>query len=140
MESLKEYVESLEVYFKILLKEKFRYVKHLREKPIKILDVGCGNRSPSETKRIFKSCEYHGIDKQIYNLTERDIKLIDSFFQIDLDKEIDKLNEIPNASYDYIILSHILEHLKNGLQVIDIICKKLKPEGYIYRISKFGFF
>ncbi len=117
---------------RILLTEKFRYVKHLRKNPIKILDVGCGNHSPSITKRLFKNCEYHGIDKEYYNLTYEDIRLIDAFFQIDLDNDLNKLDSVPNEYYDYIIVSHTIEHLKNGLKILDYLCKKLKTGGYIY--------
>lgn len=71
--------------FTIRLYEKFRYVSHLRNKPIKILDVGCGNRSPQLTKKYFPYCEYHGIDREIYNLTETDLKLMDKFYILDLE-------------------------------------------------------
>ncbi|MCX8068901.1 MAG: class I SAM-dependent methyltransferase [Thermodesulfovibrionales bacterium] len=103
---------------------------NLKRMHLKILDVGCGNHSPSQTKKYFPLCEYHGIDKQEYNLTELDYAAMDRFFKIDLNK--DNLDELPNGYYDYIICSHVLEHVIDPYSVISQCCKKLRGGGMIY--------
>jgi len=122
----------------ILLFEKFRYVRYLRDKPIKILDVGCGNKSPSRTKKFFQKCVYYGIDKEFYNLSKEDIDKIDRFFKKDLD--IDDLSDIEDGEFDYVIMSHILEHLKDPYKLVKEVTKKVKPGGYIYMNSKHKIF
>ena len=39
---------------------------------------------------------------------------------------------LPDESFDAIIISHVIEHLKNGLEVIGRLCRKLKTKGSIY--------
>jgi len=123
-------MENLKKIWRYYSIEKYRYFKKFIRTNIRILDIGCGNRSPSLTKELFPFCEYHGVDREFYNLTDEDIKIMDKFFKKDLDK--DRLDDIPNDYYDIVIMSHILEHLNNGLEVLDKASKKVKKGGYIY--------
>ncbi|GIU70235.1 MAG: hypothetical protein KatS3mg002_1471 [Candidatus Woesearchaeota archaeon] len=127
MESVKQRLKSI---LGFALIEKFKYFRHLRNKPVKILDVGCGNRSPSKTKKFFPLCEYHCIDKEFYNLADEDFKVMDKFFNKDLEKDL--LEDIQDNYYDIVIMSHVIEHIKNGLEVLDKISQKVKSGGYIY--------
>lgn len=100
-------------------------------KEIKYLDVGCGNHSPTITKSEFPSLSYYGIDLvEDYNNTPEDIANIDHFFKRDLtDVEFDG---IPNGFFDVINMSHVIEHLQNGDEVIRGLLPKLKEGGIIY--------
>ncbi len=104
----------------------------LKHDSVKVLDVGCGNHSPSITKSYYPSCHYYGLDKNMsYELDEKDFKLIEKFYEIDLQNENDFLL-IPDDFFDCIILSHIIEHINNGEKVIPHLLKKLKKGGIIY--------
>ncbi|MGO9059069.1 MAG: class I SAM-dependent methyltransferase [Candidatus Binataceae bacterium] len=95
-----------------------------------ILDVGCGNRSASITKRWFPKCHYFGVDRVTYNNTPEDFALMERFFRVDL--EADDLHDIPDGAFDIVIFSHVIEHLTNGLPVLANLTKKLKQGGAIY--------
>jgi ubiquinone/menaquinone biosynthesis C-methylase UbiE len=99
------------------------------QKPI-ILDVGCGNNSPSITKHWLKDCIYHGIDQSAENLNSEDQNNSDDFFELNLD--IGNLSSVQDDYYDAIIMSHVVEHLENGELVLKELTKKLKVGGVFY--------
>ena len=89
---------------------KFRYVRRwLTSAPVHILDIGCGNNSPSVTKRWFPGCHYTGADIQRYNLGEADDAAMDAFYLLGADGS--GYDAIPDDSYDLVILNHVLEHM-----------------------------
>ena len=107
---------------------KFKYFyKRFQNLTVKILDIGCGNNSPEITKYWFPNSIYHGIDIQSYIDQEQ---FIDKIFLVDLERNTleDKITD----SYDIIILSHVIEHIENGKQVVDFCCGRLKDNGHIY--------
>jgi 2-polyprenyl-3-methyl-5-hydroxy-6-metoxy-1,4-benzoquinol methylase len=117
---------------KLFVPQKFKLVyKKLKDKPISILDIGCGNNSPAIAKQWFPKCTYSGVDKAIfYNDSELDLSQVDHYYEIDLEKET--LDAIPDNAFDLIIMTHVIEHLFNGDKVMEALVKKLKPDGYFY--------
>jgi 2-polyprenyl-3-methyl-5-hydroxy-6-metoxy-1,4-benzoquinol methylase len=110
---------------------KFQYVKRRFGSPsIRILDVGCGNNSPSVTKRWFPGCHYTGADIQRYNLGGEDDAAMDAFYLLGADGS--GYAEIPDESYDLLILNHVLEHMTEPASILAMLCKKLKPGAYIW--------
>ena len=110
---------------------KFRYVRpKLSGTGLRILDIGCGNYSPTTTKQWFPGSHYSGADIQQYNNTEEDIKAIDSFYPLGIDGS--GYDAIPDRSYDLVILHHVLEHMKTPVPTLNAICSKIKPGGYIW--------
>jgi ubiquinone/menaquinone biosynthesis C-methylase UbiE len=110
---------------------KFRYVRRRLTMPsARILDVGCGNHSPSITKRWFPGCHYTGADVQRYNLDEADDTAMDQFFLLSADGS--SYDAIPDAAYDFVILNHVLEHIPDPHPVLTALSRKLKPSGYIW--------
>ncbi len=105
--------------------------KYTNRTDLRILDIGSGSHSSTITKRWLPNCHYTGVDRDVnYDNTEDDIKNMDEFFQLDLTKL--QYDSIPDDSYDVIIMSHVIEHLYNGDEVLPLLFKKLKPGGLFY--------
>ncbi len=99
---------------------------------VKILDVGCGNHSPSRTKRHYPECRYYGLDKTPqHDISKEDLVCMEQFFEVDLSNP-DGLSLIPDRFFDCILLSHVIEHLENGMEIIACLLHKLVKGGVIY--------
>lgn len=112
---------------------KFFFIKRLigKKKEFSLLDVGAGNHSSSLTKHYFPKCKYYGIDKsKNYNNNEDDFKCMERFYEKDL-TALD-FSDITDDFFDVIMMSHIIEHLYNGEEVITEILKKLRKNGIIF--------
>ena len=110
---------------------KFQYVRRRFSSPAsRILDIGCGNNSPSLTKRWFPGCHYTGADIQRYILRDEDDAAMDAFYLLGVDGS--GYAAIPDGSYDFVILNHVLEHIAEPVPVLAALCSRLKPGGYIW--------
>jgi SAM-dependent methyltransferase len=110
-----------------------KFINSYSEDKIKLLDVGCGNKSPSITVSLFPKVEYFGLDKQEYNLTNEDKKILENkYFLVDLDNLSELDNALPNNYFDFIIIAHVIEHTRKGTEILEILTKKLKVGGGIY--------
>lgn len=107
-----------------------RFTKQFAHRPCKILDIGCANGSYRVTKRWLPNCQYYGLDITEQTLTREEREQLADFYLLDLDK--DDLSRLPNGFFDIIVMSHVIEHLSNGLEALDRLCKKLAPGGHIY--------
>ena len=114
------------------LTPKFYYLhKYFGKKPFTLLDVGAGNHSASKTKKLFPACLYYGIDlDKNFNNDESDFAVMEQFYEMDLTRL--KFDVIPDHAFDFIRMTHIIEHLHNGDEVIRKLIPKLKTGGYIY--------
>jgi 2-polyprenyl-3-methyl-5-hydroxy-6-metoxy-1,4-benzoquinol methylase len=110
---------------------KFRYIRHRLTTPApRILDIGCGNGSPSLTKKWFPACHYSGADIQRYKLGDADIAAMDQFYPIGVDGS--GYDAIPESAYDLVILNHVIEHMADPKPIVATLCGKLKPGGCIW--------
>ena len=110
---------------------KFHYVRRkMQVEEPRILDIGCGNNSPSVTKHWFKGCHYSGADIAVYRNNESDLAAMDEYYQVGVDGS--GYDAIPDESYDFIILHHVVEHMSNAAELLAVIAAKLKPGGYIW--------
>lgn len=65
---------------------KFLYARRrLSGQDLRILDIGCGNNSPTTTKRWFPGCHYAGADIEHHNNSEEDIAAMDAFYLLGID-------------------------------------------------------
>ncbi len=97
-------------------------------RPYKLLDVGAGHSVTAFSKRA-PNCEYHGVEFFTeYGETER--SKMKELWKLDLTKL--EFDAIPNDHFDAINMSHIIEHLENGDEVVSNMLSKLKPGGVIY--------
>ncbi|MEN3040675.1 MAG: class I SAM-dependent methyltransferase [Bacteroidia bacterium] len=102
-----------------------------RKSTFRVLDVGCGNHSPTLFKIFFPNCHYTGLDREPdYNLTLEDKANMDDFILMDLLTA--DWSRIPDESYDLITMAHVIEHVPNGEEVLTHLWAKLKPGGYLY--------
>lgn len=107
-----------------------RFHAEFKEREFTLLDVGCGFDSASTTKRYFRQCRYHGVDRDTASIDETNRRQMERFFQINLDAET--LDAVPDEFFDVVIFSHIIEHLRHGTRVLADLVRKLKPDGVIY--------
>ncbi|HUB50780.1 MAG TPA: methyltransferase domain-containing protein [Terracidiphilus sp.] len=109
---------------------KFRFVRGKLAPGARILDIGCGNNSPTTTKRWFPGCHYTGADIQLYNNSDADLAAMDEFFLLGADGS--GYDAIPEASYDFVILNHVIEHMQEPEPIVAALCRKLKCGGYMW--------
>jgi 2-polyprenyl-3-methyl-5-hydroxy-6-metoxy-1,4-benzoquinol methylase len=110
---------------------KFQYVRRRLSSPsLRILDIGCGNHSPSTTKRWFPGCHYTGADIERDDNSDQDVAAMDAFYLLGTDGS--GYAAIPDGSYDFVILNHVLEHMAAPAPILAALCSKLKPGGYIW--------
>ncbi len=103
-----------------------RRVSHSDE--VKILDIGCGSDMPGFAARAFSRCVYHGVD--IAEPTPDALRHIDRFFRLDLTAT--DFSDMQNGFYDAILMSHVIEHIMNGEDLIRAVAPKLKPRGVMF--------
>src|ERR1700733_5465731 len=110
---------------------KFLYIRRRIAGPgLRILDVGCGNNSPSTTKQWFPGCHYSGVDVERYNNNDDDLAAMDAFYPVGVDGS--GYSAIPDSSFDLILLHHVVEHMPKPEPILKSLCSKLKPGGYIW--------
>lgn len=97
---------------------------------LRILDVGCGNGSASLTKKYFPDCIYHGIDKNRDLIPESECSFLEKFYEIDLDTG--RLAVVADGWYDWVVASHVIEHLHSGVRVLEELSTKVRPGGILY--------
>jgi 2-polyprenyl-3-methyl-5-hydroxy-6-metoxy-1,4-benzoquinol methylase len=113
---------------------KFRYVRRVLSAPApRILDIGCGNNSPSTTKHWFPDCHYSGVDIQQYNNDDDDTAAMDAFYPVGVDGS--GYSAIPNDIFDFVILHHVIEHMSAPAPILSGMFYTLARRLYLDRIS-----
>jgi cyclopropane fatty-acyl-phospholipid synthase-like methyltransferase len=108
-----------------VLKRRLKY-----KSKIKYLDIGCGNHSARLSCKYLHNVEYWGIDNGNYNNDSEDFDFMYKFINQDLEKS--DLSEVPDAYFDVIVLSHVIEHLRNYRAVLSIVLNKLNEGGILF--------
>jgi SAM-dependent methyltransferase len=105
--------------------------KIFRGRSVAVLDIGCGNESCQVTKRWLNVALYHGVDKEHWQGHADDYKRMDKVFFIDLD-DPNGLEQIPDETYDVVVMNHVIEHVLRGYEVVKDLLAKLRPGGVLY--------
>ncbi len=106
--------------------------KNIQNKTINYLDVGCGSHAATIAKKFFPQIKYYGLDfDRNFHNDDSDFKLMEEFYQVDLTK-IEMLKKVPENFFDFYIMSHVLEHIANGEEVLLELKNKLKVNGFAY--------
>ena len=106
-------------------------LREFGDRSFRLLDAGMGNNSPFVIKSVFPNCEYSGIDiTRNYNNDKDVFRLMAAFYELDLTQL--EYQVIPDAYFDALVMSHVIEHLRNGDEVIAGLLPKLKVGGVIY--------
>jgi SAM-dependent methyltransferase len=110
---------------------KFRYLRGKLSSPTpRLLDIGCANSSPLVTRRWFPGCHYSGADIHPYDASDPNTGAMNDFYLLGVDGS--GYGAIPNASYDLVLLHHVVEHMPEPAPILAALCAKLKPGGYIW--------
>ena len=100
-----------------------------RKKALRVLDVGCGNG------RYLKRLHRLGLAKHNLYGVEMNEAAIDQLnqggFQGYYGRLEDVAPELPDNSFDVIILLQVLEHVANPAQIIQILAQLLRPGGHL---------
>jgi SAM-dependent methyltransferase len=97
---------------------------------VRIVDAGGGPMDARKAKRLFAQCWYEGINIAELPPPGSEAHGYDRYHLLDLDAT--DLAFLPDRSYDLVVSSHTIEHLKDGLAVVERLCRKVKPGGRLY--------
>jgi hypothetical protein len=96
---------------------------------VRIVDAGGGPQDALKAKRLFARCWYEGINIEDLPLS-RASSGYDRYHLIDLDET--DLSFLPDGSYDLVVSSHTIEHLKDGPATVARLCAKVGAGGLLY--------
>lgn len=97
----------------------------------RILDVGCGNRSPQHVKAVLNKVYYVGIDVGDYNQSEDSKRFADEYHIVKSEEFAEKI-EIYRNSFDAVISSHNIEHCDEPERVLKAMIDAMKVGGRLY--------
>lgn len=111
-------------------KSKVNFILSLRNGS-KLLDVGCGNNSPSICKALRPDIYYVGLDIGDYNQVRCPSGVADEYIIAAPETFIQTIATFEHR-FDALISSHNLEHCAMPYSVLIAMLKTLKPGGRIY--------
>jgi SAM-dependent methyltransferase len=110
--------------------QKTAFMHHLPDGS-SLFDIGCGNRSAERAKRIKPDLRYVGIDVAEFLQSAESLAAMDRFEIVDPAQFALGITEI-GEQFDAVVSSHNIEHCASPDDVIDAMCKALKPGGRLY--------
>lgn len=114
-------------YYTFVRMELIGYIECEREKPIRVLEVGCGMGSTlGKIKYLYPNAQVYGVE-----LVEPVAQLAKTNFAI-ISGDVEQM-ELPydEQSFDYIICADVLEHLHNPEKILSELRRYLKIGGCI---------
>lgn len=98
---------------------------------VKLLDVGCGNRSPQGVKAILNKIYYVGIDVGDYNQTLDSKGCADEYHIVKREEFAEEIEKY-NNEFDVVLSSHNIEHCDEPERVLSAMISALKKGGKMY--------
>lgn len=96
----------------------------------RIIDAGGGPLDALKAKRLFRECWYEGINIDALPTSSRAREAYDRYHVVDLNDT--DLGFLPDRSFDLVVSSHTIEHLKDGVATVRRLCTKVGPGGLLY--------
>jgi SAM-dependent methyltransferase len=109
---------------------KYAFVKSLQSGQV-VLDVGCGFDSARKLKSAAPALTYDGVDIEKYYMTEEGIRAMRNYYLFKRTSFNEQLKAL-DSGYEGIILSHVVEHVEEPLELMSILCDKLRVNGQLY--------
>jgi SAM-dependent methyltransferase len=99
------------------------------------IEIGAAAYAPFGLKR----CRFVGLTEQIdsrdYNLfKDHQISVVGTFVPIDIPGDAENLSALKDSSVDYVLHSHVWEHLGNPLKGLEEWVRVVRHGGYIYAL------
>jgi SAM-dependent methyltransferase len=97
----------------------------------RVLDVGCGNKSPEIAKGLRPDIYYVGIDVESLH-PEKSQVIADEYIFAASDDFARKVEDVAMCGFDAVISRHNLEHCTEPTRVLRAICSAIVPGGLLY--------
>lgn len=110
---------------------KQNFLLKIRGKKADILDIGCGNNSPSYIKGIVPDCYYVGVDVGDYHMSKSSMKLADEMYYFKPESFAEGIQSM-DKEFDVVVSAHNIEHCNKPMETIDAICRRLRKGGLLY--------
>lgn len=98
--------------------------------PVRIVDAGVGPKDAINARRVFTTCWFEGINIADLPAGSPERRAFDRYHLVDLNQS--DLSFVPDGGFDYVICSHTIEHLDDGIALVGRLCTKLRPGGRLY--------
>lgn len=102
----------------------------VRRRAVTVLDVGGDARDGYLAKLYLPNCRFAAINIVNVATGSRYARHIEEFIHNDLDT--DGLSGFAGRTFDYVICSHTIEHLKTGHDIIDGLATLVAEGGHLY--------
>jgi ubiquinone/menaquinone biosynthesis C-methylase UbiE len=112
-------------------KSKYAFVASLNDKGKVLLDVGCGFDSVLKLKRHAPLATFDGADIERYYMTEEGVRAMRNYWLFPPDGFMENLLST-GEQYDGIVLSHVIEHVKDPHVFLQQLVALLKDGGKVY--------
>jgi len=109
---------------------KHRFLSELRPGSA-VLDVGCGNGSPSAFRMLAPSIHYTGVDIAEFGLTAADRQAADELVFIPSAEFAAGITAL-GQRFDAVVSAHNIEHTEKPDEVIRAMCSVLRGGGKLY--------
>lgn len=108
----------------VSMAEFLRRESRFKEKPLKLLDVGCGEGRLT-LYGLFGDIEFTGLDMRPTSLMVARERGYANLLQVNLDYGL----PLADGTYDVAVASHVLEHLPSPAVMVAEVWRVLKPGG-----------